>query len=114
MSLLDLAEADLEFTLEDSEFGFGTSIKLIDGLNEDIVNGQYHRIGIDIDPGTGMQVSANRSSITVRLSSLINVDPKKGINIECTDITGTLVKGRADEVMKDRTLGIVTIFMRVN
>lgn len=115
MSLREQAEKDLEITLEDSISGFGTSISLNDGVNPiETVNGQYHRIGQEIDPDTGAIVSGNHSAATVRLSSLVNVIVRKNIRVKCYDITGAEVNARVDSVEKDRTIGFVTMILRVN
>ena len=79
MSLREQAEKDLSITLEDDVNGFGTAITLNDGVNEETVNGQFHRIGQEIDPDTGAIVSGNHAAATVRISSLSTVIVKKNI-----------------------------------
>jgi len=84
--------------------------------NPDIVynvKGQYNRIGVDIDPETGMLVAGNKSAVTVRLSRFTNGRyPENGWSIEATDITGTLVKGKVLHPMLDRTSGRVTLLFK--
>ena len=113
MNLRELAESDLATTLEDSEFGFGTTIVLTepDGTVH-TVHGQYTRIGVENDPETGLQVVGQKSAVTVRLSSLCGSLPADGWLIEVKDITGQTVKGKASMTMLDRTLGIATMILR--
>lgn len=117
MNLLTLAEADNAIILEDDINGFATAIKLTDRTtpipNVYNVKGQYMRIGVDIDPETGLLIQGQKSAVTVRLSrfSLANLPDNDWI-IEATDITGTLVKGYATNVMLDRTAGRATILFK--
>lgn len=114
MSLRELAEADNAFLLEDDELGFAVAIRLTDtdGRVYDVV-GQYHRVGVDVDPETGLLVQGNKSAITVRLSRFPADNlPEADWSIETTDITGTAVTGKANHVMLDRTAGRATIIMR--
>jgi hypothetical protein len=80
--------------------------------NEYNVVGKYNRIGVDIDPETGLLVIGNKSTVTIRLSSLDGAIPAEGWLIEMTDILGTLVKGKATYVMLDRTFGRATMLMK--
>lgn len=113
MNLRELAEADNAIILEDAVNGFGVAITLTDPSgNVYQVTGQYHRIGIDIDPETGLLVPGNKSGVTVRLASLGGALPDDGWLIETTDITGAAVKGKANAVMLDRTAGRATMIMR--
>ncbi len=90
------------------------------------VAGQYNRIGVDIDPETGLLIAGKKSAITVRLSSIGatidpetgeripgNVEPKTNWIIQTTDITGAPVKARASIVMIDRSLGMATILFKM-
>jgi len=78
-----------------------------------VVKGQYHRVGVDVDPETGLLVPGNKSAVTVRLSRFSSGDlPDEGWTIETTDVTGAAVVGKANHVMLDRTAGRATIIMR--
>lgn len=117
MNMRELGEADNELLLEDDVSGFGVAITLTDTAtptpNVYQVKGQYHRVGVDIDPATGLQVAGNKSSVTVRMSRFpLGALPDNDWTIETTDITGAAVKGKATHVMLDRTAGRVTIIMR--
>jgi hypothetical protein len=77
------------------------------------VKGQYHRVGVDIDPETGMLVAGYKSAVTVRLSRFpLSALPDNDWLIETTDITGAAVKGKATNVMLDRTAGRVTMLFK--
>jgi hypothetical protein len=89
----------------------------VEGLDRDPdvvyeVKGQYHRVGVDVDPETGLPVPGNKSTVTVRLSSLgEGVLPDEGWLVETTDITGAAVKGRVKYPMLDRTSGRATLVL---
>jgi hypothetical protein len=113
MNLRAQAEADNEFLLEDDVAGFGTAIKLTSSAVPPVVynvKGQYHRVGVDVDPETGLLVAGNKSSVTVRLSRFpLAALPDNDWTIEVTDILGETVKGKARHVLLDRTAGRATI-----
>ncbi len=78
MNLVEQAEADLSFTLEDKDTGFGISVVLIDGsgtrygeADELIV--QSTDIGFRIDPQTGVLIVGRTVEINLRLSTLLTV-----------------------------------------
>jgi hypothetical protein len=75
------------------------------------VQGQYTRIGVEIDPETGLQVVGKKSAVTVRLSS-IGALPADGWQVEAADITGATVKGKAHMTMLDLTLGVATMIIK--
>ena len=113
-NLRELAESDNAIILEDDTSGFAVPIKFTDKQGRVYeVRGQYNRVGVDIDPETGLLVPGNKSSVTVRLSSLgVMVFPDEDWLVESTDITGALVKGRATNVMLDRTAGRATVLFK--
>jgi len=114
MSLRTLAEADNAFLLEDDTSGFGVAIELTD-LEGTVYNvtGQYHRVGVDIDPETGILVPGNKSSVTVRLSRFqADNYPDSGWAVKTTDITGAIVRGKVTAPMLDRTTGRATLILR--
>lgn len=115
MNLRELAESDNALLLEDDISGFAVAVKLTDpGGPEYEVKGQYHRVGVDIDPETGAVVQGNKSAVTVRLSSLgPGVMPADSWKVETTDITGAAVTGYVNAVMADRTAGRVTMLLRM-
>ena len=115
MNLLDQAEADNAFILEDDVSGFGRAVTLTDLVtptpNVYQAIGQVTRVGVAIDPGTGLQVPGNTCAVTLRLSAL-GVLPVEGWAVETTDITGAAVTGKIKNVMLDRTAGRVTFQVR--
>ncbi len=119
MNLLAQAEADLSFILEDDVTGFGRPATLTepDGTTVHNVVGQYIRVGLELDPGTGQMVATDKSALTVRISSLGGAIPAAGWTVSTTDITGAVVTGKigktGENVFKDRTLGRVTILFKV-
>ena len=112
MNLCTLAETDNSFTLEDSSNGFGRAIKLTDA--EGFVyncTGQVNRIGVDVDPETGLTVAGLKIAVTVRYSA-VGADVRQGWICETTDITGARVIGRCTDIMIDKALGRITFFLR--
>ncbi len=70
-NLRELAEADLETTLEDSVMGFGLPIVLIDPDGaEQTVNGQVLYETVIENPETGQEIIVPKPVVTVRRSSL--------------------------------------------
>ena len=116
MNLLQQAEADNAMLLEDDVSGFGRPITLTDLVtptpNVYQCNGQVTRIGVVMDPSTGLPVPGNTCAITMRLSAL-GVLPAEGWGVETTDITGETVTGKLVSVLPDRTSGRVTAMVRV-
>ena len=113
MNLRTLAEADQAILLEDDLAGFAVAITLTDLLGRrHTLKGQYHRIGVDINPETGLLVPGNKSAVTVRLASLAGALPEADWTVETTDIGGAPVVGKANHVLLDRTAGRATIIMR--
>ncbi len=115
MNLLEQAEADNAMLLEDDVSGFGRPVTLSDNAsptpNVYQAKGQVTRVGVQIDPGTGLQMPGNTCAVTLRLSSL-GVLPVEGWSVETTDITGETVTGKVQNVMLDRTAGRVTFMVR--
>lgn len=112
MNLLEQVEADNEFTLEDLINGFGRSVVIRDSNGMEYrCAGQVHRVGVDIDPETGLMVPGNKTAVTVRLSA-VGVDIEDGWICETTDSTGNKVIGRITSPMHDKVLGRVTFMLR--
>lgn len=71
MNLNQLAESDLETTLEDATNGFGVALILIDGsLNEYSVIGNTTDIGFFIDIQSGAGIIGRQVEVAVRISTL--------------------------------------------
>ena len=94
MNLVEQAETDLGFTLEDKNSGFGISVVLIDtsgiryGENNELIV-QSTDIGFGIDPQTGVLMDGGTAEINLRLSTLLTVTsgvlPEKGWKVEITN-----------------------------
>lgn len=77
------------------------------------VTGQFIRTAVEIDPQTGLQVIGNKAAVTVSLDKFpLDQIPGNDWLVEVSDITGEVVRGRATNVTPDRTLGMVTLFIR--
>lgn len=77
------------------------------------VKGQVHRVGVDIDPETGLIVPGKKTAITVRLSRFpTNNVPEDGWAVETTDITGSTIKGKISYPLIDFTAGRITFILK--
>lgn len=113
MNLREQAELDNEFLLEDDVSGFATTaIFTAPDAREFVVKVQFNRIGIRIDPETGLKIVGGQSSVTARISRFPADDlPRAGWSVRVTDITGTEIYGKVQDAMPDRTLGRITLFL---
>lgn len=116
MNLLNQAESDNSFILEDIVNGFGRSASFQaptiapDPAPSPIVVGvQYIRRGYKLD-ANGMPIAGDEAAITARISSLGAVMPTDGWTVTVADSTGTNVTYKIEKgkTMQDRTLGRVT------
>ena len=117
MNLVEQAETDLGFTLEDKSTGFGISIVLIDlsnnryGENDELIV-QSTDIGFGIDPQTGVLMDGGTAEINLRLSTLLTVTsgvlPEKGWKAEITNekTDSQLYTFELRDKFVDRKLGI--------
>lgn len=122
MGLRQIAEADLAVILEDSDTGFGWSIKVTDpnGKTEPLT-GFSDDISQVIDPDTGQAISGRLASVSLRTSSILalGLELPKGIAdskikpwiIEFDDINGTAHKFKVTQSNPDRALGLVTCLL---
>ncbi|MBP7735950.1 MAG: hypothetical protein KA369_08260 [Spirochaetes bacterium] len=118
MNLLEIAERDLEHTLEAN----GVPVILIDGDGtrygtDGKLKAQTTDIGFFIDPGSGVGVRGRTAEVNFRLSTLIrigaDIPDKKGWMIESTDIAGNPWTFAVEEALVDRTVGVVKITVGV-
>ncbi len=117
MNIVEQAEADLSFTLEDENSGFGISVVLIDpsnnryGENDELIV-QSTDIGFGIDPQTGVLMDGGTAEINLRLSTLLTVTsgvlPEKGWKAEITNVKtdNQLYTFELRDKFADRKLGI--------
>ena len=119
MNLIEQAESDLSFTLEDADNGFGVALTLIDGqANSYPVNVQTTDIGFFIDPQTGVGVAGRQVEITVRISTLTGLgggypsknkdDPWIGLY---TDTNGNQYNVKVMQNRPDRKIGVYNLLL---
>ena len=115
MNLREQAEADNAIILEDDVAGFGVEITFTspDEVQTKTVKGQFTRISVEIDQGTGLMVRGSTVAFTVRLSSLGGIIPADKWKVESTDITGAAFVGYCQAPMPDYTSGRLTVLARV-
>lgn len=122
MNIRELAQLDLEMTLEDDVNGFGWDIIITDPSGKtDTLQGQAGDIGLQIDPDTGQAVSGRQAHCALRLSTLeaagfdipvkISDKTQKVWKFEFNDINGKQWTYTVAESMPDRTLGLVNIML---
>jgi len=116
VNLTETAELDNEFLLEDGENGFASEILLEDLVtpspNSFSVFGQVVRVGIEIDPESGLMIPGSKLSVTIRLSSISPSIPEEGWTVKTKDITGNEIKSKVSSVLLDRTSGRATMILR--
>lgn len=120
MSLRQLAEQDLQTTLEDTVGGFGWPLTLTDPLGVSVnLSGQSHDISQLVDPDTGTVVSGKEVAVVLRLSSITLAglaEPEGEARSDrkpwlCTfdDINGAAYTFKVENADPDRTLGTITL-----
>jgi hypothetical protein len=116
MSLIDIAESDLAFVLEDDQDGFGVEVIITTpaGLKKTLT-GQSTDIGVLIDPSTGVGVIGRNCEIVFRISTLLlelGEIPKKSESgddwyvFTHTNTNGETWNFGIEQVHVDRKLGI--------
>ena len=115
MNILEQAESDLSFVLEDSKTGFGVDIVLKDNVGGVFpVVGQTNDIGFFIDPQSGVGVAGRNVNVTVRISTLTGLGggiPTKKWIVEYTGKDGNTYKSRVQQVKPDRHLGVYNMIL---
>jgi len=113
-NLLTQMEQALAYTLEDTVNGFGKPMVFTDleGVTYEVA-GQYHRIGQEIDPETGLIVAGSKSAVTVRASRFTADNlPDEGWLVQTTDSMGTAIQAKIAYRMRDLTIGMVTCILK--
>ena len=113
MNLNQLAEQDLQTTLEDRNNGFAAEVTIVNPNNVSaMISGQVVDTHALLDPGLNQLVSQRQLSVTFRISSLTAV----GLEMPLGVLTPTAIPwtARIDgqtykiaKVMPDASLGIV-------
>lgn len=115
MNLIEQAEKDLEFTLEDSGNGFGIDLIFYDGeLNEYPLTVQTTDIGFFIDPQSGVGIAGRQIEVTLRISSLELLGgglPNKPWKADYIDTNGKTWKMSIQQNRPDRKLGIYNLLL---
>jgi hypothetical protein len=119
MNILEIAQRDKSFTLNDKEYGFGSTIKLTDpDLHSADVIGRSNDISFALDTNTGVAVSGRTATVAIDMNELIEKGfsslhsaqsdkTKKPWIIEFDDQQGNTHVFTVLEGNPDRTLGIV-------
>lgn len=115
MNLIEQAEADLSFTLEDSVNGFGVVLQFQDNTKTYVdVTSQTTDIGFFQDLDTGEGVLGRTVEIVSRLSTmnLLNIPyPTKQTIIIYTTTGGIESKLKVQGIMPDRKLGVIRLVL---
>ena len=121
MSLRELAESDLAFTLEDPA-AFGWPITVTDPAGATAaLTGQSNDIAQLIDPDTGQAVSGRLASVAIRMSSLTTGGLGRPVGvadagskpwlIEFDDINGESYRFKVSESNPDRAMGVIVCIL---
>lgn len=124
MSLRQLAEQDLSFTLEDSVSGFGWPVTLTDPsgfTGTSGLTGQAHDISQIIDPDTGTAISGRSSAFVLRTSSITAAGFSEPVGVAASDvlpwlvtfdsINGASYTFKVEYADPDRVLGTITLVL---
>lgn len=124
MNLREMAEYDLETTLEDDIHGFGVSATITDpDGNSAVLQVQSGDIHLLLNPDTDVPVSDRIAHISIRISSLTvaglgipRAQPDRSKNpwiFQFPDSGGSERKFTVSKSEPDRTLGIVTVILEL-
>jgi len=114
MNLNEIAESDLDFTLEDVETGFGISLTFYNSFGLPIViECQTTDISYFIDPETGHGVRSRSVEISGRITTFNSnhIAPNKGDTVRYYDTAGVEYKSCIQQIMPDRKIGIYKIIL---
>lgn len=124
MNLREIAERDLEITLEDSENGFGIPATITDTTGTSaILNVQAGDMHLLFDPGGEVKINNRTAHVSVRIGSLTaaglelpRAQPDQSKNpyiFEFADANGVVRKYIVSQASPDRTLGIMTVILEL-
>lgn len=114
MNLNEIAESDLNFTLEDNETGFGVTLIFYNFVGLSVsIDCCTTDISYFIDPETGQGVRSRTVEITGRITTFENnsITPIKGDIVKYYDTNGNEYKSCIQQTMPDRKLGIYKIIL---
>jgi len=113
MNLIEQAESDLSFTLEDSVNGFGVALQFQNNLKAYVpVVCQTTDIGFFQDMNTGEGVLARTVECVFRLSTMITLSipyPTKSTIVKYVTTAGVESDLKVQGIMPDRKLGVVKL-----
>jgi hypothetical protein len=124
MNLREIAEKDLELTLEDDIHGFGVPATITDPSGTiGVLKVQAGDVHLLFDPDTDIPINNRRIHISIRISSLTKAgldipqaQPDESVNpwvFEFADVNRIIRKCTVTESRPNRTLGIVTIILEL-
>ena len=118
MNLIQQAEEDLKFTLEDKEDGFGVEFIFIDEENNlyESVNCSCSDIGLLIDMTSGATVSSRQVEITARIKTLEELNfgyPKNSWQVKYNNVNNEEFYFAIKEIRPDRTLGVYNFVLEL-
>lgn len=117
MNLVAQAEADLSFTLEDIDNGFGLALQFKDTSGDfQTVNCQSTDIGFFVDPSTGAAVAGRQVEVTSRITTFgtLNIPyPTKNTFVKYITTKGDQSNMKVQQVRPDRKLGIYNLVLEV-
>lgn len=114
MNLNEIAEQDLEFTLEDTDSGFGVDLIFYDSESNEVeISCSTTDISYFIDPQTGAGVSSRQVEISCRIKTMTDNDVTPAVNDEVLyiDTIGVEFKSCIKQIMPDRKLGIYKLIL---
>jgi hypothetical protein len=126
-NLYEVAEADLSFTIEDKDNGFGKSIVLISPLDvrygdDDELISMDTNIGFMIDPETGSLYKGETVEVNLRISTVLALIGSLPIQAESQEACWKLeviyepvsddpLTFIIKEIRKDSKLGVLKMFL---
>ena len=113
MNLIDVAEQDNAFLLEDTQTGFGYSIILTPPSPGVPVNlsGDFDSTSMSTDPITGQKFAQAKSSVTVRSIRLVGHDLNDTWGVTVKNGATVKYQGYVSLVLPDATIGWTTIIL---
>jgi hypothetical protein len=117
MNLIEQAEADLSFTLEDKDNGFGVALQFQDATKTYVeLVCQTTDIGFFQDMDTGMGIIGRTVEVVFRLSSSIALNipyPTKGTIVKYFTTAGVESKLKVQDIAPDRKIGVIKLTMEI-
>ena len=114
MNLIETAESDLNFTLEDVETGFGVSLTFFTSVGlPKVIPCQTTDISYFMDPETGQGISSRTVEITGRITTFENneITPSVGDIVKYYDTNNVEYKSSIRQTIPDRKIGVYKIIL---